>query len=596
VLPSEKETPTPAVNDPCIEYTHRLNARRGQEARQAKRYAALARARNIIFVLIVLVAWLGEKERMLPLLLVLPAVLFATFMVQRNIAGQAWRRARHATRFYERRLACIEERWAGGGEPGLRFLNDHHAYASDLDLFGAGCLFELLCTACTPAGENTLAAWLLTPAALEEVRARQAAVAELCHRLDLREEFNLLAAEIPAGNQLEALAEWGKAEQPVLVARGVCLAAMTLMTLRVGTFVAWMFGAGPGPFLLTLLLEGLFTLSLRGQVRHVLEPLEQRAAVLLPFARLIKCLESEAWSSPHLVGLRATLQAGNAVSSQRIMQLARLVSCAPLAFLLAWNTPLGFAVEAWRRTSGPRLARWLVAIGEFEALSALAGYSYEHPADPFPDLVPEGPCYEAEGLGHPLLPKNRCVRNDVCLSGELRLLVVSGSNMAGKSTLLRTVGVNAVLALCGAPVRARRLRLSPLTVGATLRLQDSLQAGRSRFYTEITRLRQLLDLAKGTLPLLFLLDELLQGTNTDERRIGAEAVIRSLLGHGAIGLVTTHDLALMQIADILVPRAANVHFEDQFENGTVTFDYRMRPGVARSRNALALMRAIGFEV
>jgi DNA mismatch repair ATPase MutS len=168
--------------------------------------------------------------------------------------------------------------------------------------------------------------------------------------------------------------------------------------------------------------------------------------------------------------------------------------------------------------------------------------------------------------------------------------------MSGKSTLLRTVGLNAVLALCGAPVRARRLRVSALSVGATLRIQDSLQTGQSRFYAELTRLRQLLDLAKSPPPLLFLLDELLQGTNSDERRVGAEAVIRTLLDHGAIGVVTTHDLALTEIAEVLASPTANVHFEDQFENGTMTFDYRMRPGVARSRNALALMRSLGFLV
>jgi DNA mismatch repair ATPase MutS len=279
-----------------------------------------------------------------------------------------------------------------------------------------------------------------------------------------------------------------------------------------------------------------------------------------------------------------------------MVQLARLVCLAPLAFLLLWTPQLALAVEAWCRTSGLALGRWLAAVGEFEALCALAGYAYENPADPLPEIVAESPCFDAEELGHPLLPRSRCVRNNVCLRCDLRVLVISGSNMSGKSTFLRTVGVNAVLALAGAPVRAQRLRLSPFTIGATLRIEDSLQAGRSRFYTEITRLRQLLDLAKSTPPLLFLLDELLQGTNSDERRQGAEAVIRTLLDHGAIGLVTTHDLALTQIADALSPRAANVHFEDQLENGAMTFDYRMRPGVAHSKNALALMRAVGFEI
>jgi DNA mismatch repair ATPase MutS len=184
----------------------------------------------------------------------------------------------------------------------------------------------------------------------------------------------------------------------------------------------------------------------------------------------------------------------------------------------------------------------------------------------------------------------------VCLSGNLRVVMVSGSNMSGKSTLLRCVGVNAVLALAGAPVRAQRLRLSPLVVGATLRIQDSLQAGHSRFYAEILRVRQLLDLATGSPPLLFLMDELFQGTNSLDRQRGAEAVIRRLIEAGAIGLVTTHDLALTQLADLLAPRATNVHFADRFEDGKMVFDYRMRPGIVPSSNGLTLMRAVGIDV
>ena len=231
-----------------------------------------------------------------------------------------------------------------------------------------------------------------------------------------------------------------------------------------------------------------------------------------------------------------------------------------------------------------------------EALNALAAYAFENPADPFPELLHEGPCFEADGLGHPLLPTARCVRNDLRLNAAQQLLIVSGSNMSGKSTLLRTVGANAVLALAGAPVRAVRLRLALLTPGATLRLQDSLLKGRSRFFAEVARIRQLLDLARTHPPLLFLLDELFSGTNSDDRRQGADAVVRRLLDAGAIGLLTTHDLALTHLADVLAPRAANVHFADQFADGAMTFDYKMRCGVLRNGNGLALMRALGIVV
>jgi DNA mismatch repair ATPase MutS len=188
------------------------------------------------------------------------------------------------------------------------------------------------------------------------------------------------------------------------------------------------------------------------------------------------------------------------------------------------------------------------------------------------------------------------VRNSLSLGVATRMLLVSGSNMSGKSTLLRSVGANAVLALAGAPVRAHRLHVSPLAVGATLRVQDSLQAGQSRFYAEITRVRAIVSLTAGALPVLFLLDELLSGTNSHDRQHGAEAIVRGLLDRGAIGLVTTHDLALSAIADGLAPRAENVHFADVLDEGTLSFDYRMRPGVVRTSNALALMRAVGIEV
>jgi DNA mismatch repair ATPase MutS len=217
--------------------------------------------------------------------------------------------------------------------------------------------------------------------------------------------------------------------------------------------------------------------------------------------------------------------------------------------------------------------------------------------------------FDGVGLGHPLIPAARMVRNDVSLAvrgpersvppGRVsapQLLVVSGSNMSGKSTLLRTVGVNAVLAFAGAPVRAGRLRVSPLRVGATLRIQDSLQEGRSRFYAEITRIREVADLAEGSVPVLFLLDELLHGTNSHDRAVGAAGILRALLDRGAIGLITTHDLALTNVADTLGSRASNVHFDDRFEAGEIAFDYVMKPGPVTRSNAIALMRAVGLDV
>jgi DNA mismatch repair ATPase MutS len=324
-------------------------------------------------------------------------------------------------------------------------------------------------------------------------------------------------------------------------------------------------------------------------------------------------LEQATFTAPRLRDLRAALDTsahrfgGRQVPpSERIAQLGNLLDLLnsrrnqlfmPIAYLLMWGTQMAHAIESWRAIAGPAIARWLEVVGQFEALCSLAAYAYENPSDPFPELIASGlPCYDGEQLGHPLLPAARCVRNGLHLMDGLRVLIVSGSNMSGKSTFLRTAGINAVLALSGAPVRASRMRLSPLAIGATLRIQDSLQQGRSRFYAEILRVRQIVDLTRGPLPLLFLLDEIFAGTNSHDRRLGAEAIVRGLVEAGALGLVTTHDLSLTHIAEQLGSRAANVHFADHFENGEMKFDYRLQSGVVRHSNALALMRAVGLKV
>jgi hypothetical protein len=401
----------------------------------------------------------------------------------------------------------------------------------------------------------------------------------------------------------ERLAAWG--EGPRAVPGWPAAGAVLLGSASITALAGWFAGEVSGlHFAALVLADWAFLRLLKAPIAHVLAGVERPAAELAVLSALLARVERERFQAPKLTALGAALGAGRGTASHRVAQLARTVDraawadnqlFAPIAFLLLWRFHGALAVERWRAAHGRALRGWLAATGELEALASLAGHAFLHPEDPYPELVDGAARYEAEGLGHPLLPEDRCVRNDVRLGEGARLLVVSGSNMSGKSTLLRTIGANAVLALAGAPVRARRLRLSPLRPGATLRIQDSLAEGRSRFFAEITRLRQVLDLAAGTPPALFLLDELLAGTNSRDRRIGSEAVLRNLLGRGAIGLVTTHDLALAELADAL-PGAANAHFEDELRAGEVAFDYRLKPGVVTRSNALALMRAVGLDV
>ena len=593
------------ASGPRAEYVRRLDQRRAVAAHYARRDWSIGNARLTVFLSGVALAWLVGTRGVPAAWLAVPVTAFLGLVVIHDQVIRIRRRAERAVAFYERGLARLDDQWAGRGDAGDRFADASHPYAADLDLFGRGSLFELLSTARTRAGEDTLAAWLRSAARPDEVRARQAAVAELRPQLDLREDLALLGADVRAGLHAEALATWGRAPQTLASKRARWIAA-GLALVMLATLLAWATTTiGPLPFAAVCLVEGIFALPFRARVLRVIRAAEQPAQELALFSQLLSRLEREPFTAPRLVALRRALDVGGRPPSEQIARLSRLLHLldarknqlfAPLASLLLWATQLAFAIEAWRATSGPVVADWLATVGEFEALCALAGYTYEHPEDPFPEIVDAAPRFDGEGLGHPLIPLQRCVRNDVRLEHDLRVLIVSGSNMSGKSTLLRTVGINVVLALAGAPVRATRLRLSPLAVGASIRIVDSLQAGSSHFYAEITRLRQLVNIAQASPPLLFLLDELFHGTNSHDRRVGAQAVVRGLVEKGAIGLVTTHDLALAQLADTLAPAAANVHFEDHLEDGRMVFDYRMRSGVVEKSNALALMRAVGLEV
>jgi DNA mismatch repair ATPase MutS len=324
-------------------------------------------------------------------------------------------------------------------------------------------------------------------------------------------------------------------------------------------------------------------------------------------AETLQLIEQTTFRSARLMELRAQMITGEVLPSHAIHRLKRLADMldwrrnaffAPVAVTVSWALHLAAAIEGWRREFGPKVIAWLSSVAEYEALSSLAAYAYEHADDPFPVFVEaDGQArFEGARLGHPLVPAERMVPNDVYLTSTTRLLIVSGSNMSGKSTLLRTVGVNAVLAMAGAPVRAVSLTLTPVSVGANLHVHDSLQAGRSRFYAEISRIRRIADLAGNEPALLFLLDELFQGTNSHDRKIGAEALLINLIDRGAVGLTTTHDLALTAIADQSGGRGVNVHFDDELKDGELIFDYRMKPGPVTHSNALALMKAVGLPV
>lgn len=598
---------------PLDEYAARKRDREAAAAARERTHIHLGNAKVAIFVAIVVYTFV-KLGSLSSTYYGIAAGLFVALSIWHELVMRKLARARGAVAYYAAGEDRINDRWMRDEPSGERFRDRDHPCADDLDVFGPRSLFQLLSSCRTPIGEARLASWLLHPSPSPEVRARQSRIAALRQRVDLRERIAVVNAGRRRSIQADRLIAWAE-EPPSLPPIRLLIVGLALAFLAaLGVYM----NGGPGTYAGALLVVNLVTFGwLARRTNAIVDSLSSatESAALELISNVIKAIESEEFSEPELAALARRLTgADSSRVSKRIARLARIADWADSrhnVFLrlsevpLLFTPQLAYAAESWRKSHGAQLRDWIDAIGEIEALLSLAGYSYEHPGDPFPELV-DGPTplFDATDVAHPLIPSAVAIRNSLALGSanptsqapSPGVFIVSGSNMAGKSTLMRTVGINAVLALAGAPVRAQRLRLTPLAVGTCLRHSDSLQEHRSGFYTEALRIRLICDLLDGPLPLLFLFDELLSGTNSKDRRIAAEGVVRTMLSRGAIGMVTTHDLSLTEIAAMFPGQVSNVHLEDRVENGKMSFDYKLRDGVITHSNALELMRMIGLDV
>ncbi|MGC2698198.1 MAG: mismatch repair protein [Candidatus Angelobacter sp.] len=599
-LPPSAESNHPSAAK--AEYQRRLHERESAVAELQRKHLWLGNTRIGVFAAIAVLCWKAAGNSLWFYVLIAAIILFATLVMVHRRVVRAMNAARRAATVYSRGLARIEDRWAGSGETGDEFKDPLHLYAEDLDILGDGSLFQLLCTARTRMGKDCLAHWLLTQASAEEIAERQGAVAELKQKLNFMEDMAVLGESERIEAHTDKLARWATQHSGMNNGRwwALGLAVLNIAALVFGFMVLWT------PLVLMLLINGGILFRLRHRLETVFAGLDETHKDLDSLAEILRRIETEQFASPRLQQLQAQLMTHGLRPSEcisRLDTLADLNDSRHNWFVRLFDVPLlyslqvGFALDRWRRKYGAGVAAWLEVTGQIEALAALATYAFEHSEDPFPEFTPTGsePCFQGEALGHPLLAAEQCVRNDVMLGGRNQVLLVSGSNMSGKSTYLRVVGINTVLAMMGAPVRAVRLRLSHLTVGASMRISDSLRQGVSHFYAEIKRVRQVVDLSSSR-PSIFLLDEILQGTNSHDRRVGTQGILRTLIRNGAIGLVTTHDLALTSLEEIFPDRVRNVHFQEKFEDDRLSFDYRLRPGVVTTSNGVELMRSIGLDV
>jgi len=507
--------------------------------------------------------------------------------------------------FYEQGIDRLEDNWRGKGSTGLEFAREHHLYQLDLDILGEGSLFELLSTTRSAVGAERLASLLLDPSSVHHAQARQDAVKELRDAVDLREEVAVLGKYQFQNCQGRNLREW--LNQPVLAAPCI-VPIFLLLSSTVCLFLGlcgyariftWMQIA---PALAPLLIAhiGIGAMFSRRVCAHI-KRLVSLAGDVVVLRQGIELLERQQFHSTHLRDRVQRLRQGRAAVTiskleRRIIALERREDLVLFGFSLwlAAGTQLVLSVERWRARYQNDFEDWLDTWTEFEALNALACYSWEHPDHVFPELLQGGATFAATDLAHPLLSRRQCVGNNVVLTDGTAFYLVSGSNMAGKSTFLRTIGVNAVLASAGAPVRASSAHIAVFRVCASIAVNDSLQDGRSKFLAEVERLREAIGATRGPEPVLFLIDEILSGTNSQDRRMAAEALIRALVTGGAVGALSTHDLALTAIAENPELCGVNIHMQSNNPERPLEFDYRVKPGISRQTNALAIVQMMGI--
>jgi hypothetical protein len=614
---SAPSDPRGEPSNPRSEHEQRRDRHRGEALRLEAAGVRYSAANLVLFGAAFVVGGSGAWNRDVATAAI-GGALFLAFLVSYALHGRLVRareRELVRARIHERHLARMNGALEGldGGE-GLA--PPDHAYAGDLDLFGPSSLFARLAVAHTESGRRTLARWLLAPAEAETIRARQRAVAELARAVDLRADLE--GAVLDTGHERldgERFLTFVRRTPEVLSTPALGWAALALPPITIA-LIALSGNVLPSYTWVPLaLVQGVIATRSETFVGPAHALVVSRARFVESYRTLFETIEAGRFEAPLLASLRASL-GGEGSGASATLELRRLETWAGLFELrqqglvhlvlnplLLWDLNVLRHLERWAERVGPRCATWFEAAGELEALSSLATLTHQDPDACTPTIAERGAPFVAEALRHPLLPAGHRIENDVTLGGERHALLITGSNMAGKSTLLRAVGVSAVLALAGGSVAARSLSLPPVRLRASMRVADSLQRGASYFQAELQRLRTVVADAddREAPPILFLLDELLRGTNAKARHKGARAVLLHLLSRGALGLVATHDIALSELEDELAAdpsgmRVTNVHFTDVFEHGEMKFDYRLRPGVVKTSNALRLLKMAGIDV
>jgi hypothetical protein len=486
------------------------------------------------------------------------------------------------------------------------FSDEKHPYSGDLDLYGKNSLFQLINRAGTTVGIQRLRAWLEQPAAKTTIETRQIAVKELAPMVDWRQKLQAHGKKKNTKNPHEnGFITWLHGNDKIRNSRlnrflPYLISSLTMLLLAgaISGIVAWSF------LLLPFVLTGIFLLRIADYSKQTYEMTISGVELLQSVEQILILIENQKFSHDYLLGLKATLFERHLPASAKILKLRKILDLLNLRgnqmyhifngiFLLDFI--LLMKAENWRKKYKHEISKWFDTIAEFEALSSIAAFAFANETYVYPEINPEGMTFSAQGLGHPLIPESKRVCNDFEINDRGSIVIVTGSNMAGKSTFLRTVGINAVLAFCGAPVCAEKFTLSCFQVFTSMRTKDNLEENISSFYAELLRLKMLLESINEQRPILFLLDEILKGTNSADRHTGAESLAIQLSKMNAFGLISTHDLQLGEL-HIEGQKLTNFNFSSSINGEEIVFDYKLRHGICESTNASQLMAKIGIQI
>ena len=459
----------------------------------------------------------------------------------------------------------------------------------------------------TVAGETTLAAWLGKAASLDTIAQRQSAVVELAADLDFRESLEASATRVQGNERIDPTPFLKFVERAPLVSTPLLMAIYIVPAATAAIGLAVYLGLMPRLVLIAAAsVQVLLALAYARRAIDAFQLVAARRGYVEALRAMFVVVEEHEFESELLRSLQKRLELGGRPPSAYMARLDRWAGLAefhtqfPIHFFVNlatfWDLHVLWRLERWVSDVGRGLDDAFAALAELEALCGLATLAATDPNTCVPELKAEPTPLRAEQLAHPLLNPEQRVANDLDMKSQVSALIITGSNMAGKSTLLRAVGLNMALALAGGPVVARTMRFSPVRLRASMRIDDSLQKGASYFHAELTKLRAVVGDASASPPVFFLLDELLRGTNARARHIGARAVLAHLLDRGASGLAATHDIALAKLESEQPERVRNVHFTDVMQGDEMTFDYKLRPGVVKTSNALRLLSLAGVEV